>query len=58
MKVKIIRTTLLVGVLWVLYYGIYWYSEVWEIPMIGFVGTVLTLGVFDFIEYRKEKDEG
>ena len=53
----IIRQALLVGVLGVLYYGIYWYSGVWEIPMIGFVGTLSALGVFDLIEYRKEKDE-
>ena len=53
----IIRQAIFVGVLGVFYYGIYWYSGVWEIPMLGFVGTVLTLGVFDLIEYRKEKDE-
>ena len=53
----ITRRALLVGVLGVAYYGIYWYSGVLEIPIIGFVGTILSLGVFDLIEYRKEKDE-
>lgn len=58
MGVKAItRRALLVGVLGVLYYGIYWYSGVWEIPMIGFVGTVLSLGLFDLIEYRSERQQ-
>lgn len=53
----ITRRALLVGVLGVLYYGIYWYSGVLEIPIIGFVGTVLSLGLFDLMEYKSEKSK-
>lgn len=53
----ITRRALLVGVLGVVYYVIYWYSGVLKIPMIGFVGTVLLLGLFDLMEYKSEKSK-
>ena len=57
----IIRTTLLVGVLGVFYYGIYWYSGVWEIPLVGFISTLIMWVNFEVVEYikekKKEKDE-
>ena len=53
----ITRRALLAGVLGVVYYIIYWYSGVLEIPMIGFVGTVLSLGLFDLMEYKSEKNK-
>lgn len=53
----IIRQALLVGVLGVLYYGIYWYSGVWEIPIVGFSATLLVLGSCEVVEYRQEKEK-